>query len=417
MKNTHKSIWMGAVSLVIFVMLALPLSTMAQNGGNGEEVQTFTQEQLAQLLAPIALYPDELIAQVLLASTYPLEIVIADRWVQQNKDLKGNELATALERETWDPSVKALVNFPTVLAMLSQKLDLTTKLGDAFLEQKEDVMDMVQELRKRAADAGNLNSTREQKVLVENDSIIIEPADTRVIYVPTYDPYLVYGPWWYPDYPPYYFYPRPYPGVVFSFGIGVTLGLPWGYAWGGWDWYNHNIFINVDRNLSYNRYINRSRYIQNYERRGVPIRSGQASWQHDPGHRRGVAYKDKVTARRFGQLPVRSDVSRRESRGYISPISPAPGARGGGIDIDRGRRGIVQPGGERKVRKDTGSGIVTSPRATRESVFTGGSRDGSRAREFSERGSRSVGRSDVFRGGNAARPDRGTSDGGSPRRR
>jgi hypothetical protein len=404
MKNIHKSIRVRGVSLVIFVMLALPFPTMAQNGGNGEETQTFSQEQLAQLLAPIALYPDELIAQVLLASTYPLEIVMADRWVQQNKDLRGNELATALERETWDPSVKALVNFPTVLAMLSQKLDLTTKLGDAFLEQKEDVMEMVQELRKKAADAGNLNSTREQRVVVENDNIIIEPADAGVIYVPTYDPYLVYGPWWYPAYPPYYFYPQPYPGIVFSFGIGVTLGLPWGYAWGGWDWYNHNIFINANRNLSYNRYIDRSRYIQRYERRGVPIGSGQVSWQHDPGHRRGVAYKDKVTARRFGQLPVRQGEVRPESRGFSTPSRAGQGTRSGAVGSDSGRRVVIPYGSaEQKARKGSISGRrVTSPKATRDSAFTGGVSDGTRVRKFSERGSQSIGGGNVFRGGGSA---------------
>ncbi len=415
MKNIQKLIWVSAVSAVIFVMLALPLPAMAQNGDDAEEAQTFSQEQLAQLLAPIALYPDELIAQVLLASTYPLEIVLADRWVQQNKDLAGNDLARTLERETWDPSVKALVNFPTVLAMLSQKLDLTTKLGDAFLEQKEDVMDMIQELRKKAADAGNLKSTSEQKVVVEEDSIVIEPADSRVIYVPTYDPYVVYGPWWYPAYPPYYFYPPPYPGVIFSFGIGVSLGLPWGYAWGGWDWYNHNVYVNVNRNISYNRYINRTRYIQRYERRGLPIRSGQASWQHDPGHRRGVAYKDKVTARKFGQLPTRPGEARRESRGFSSPSRPGQGARGNGIGSDRGLKGTVPSAGiDRKVRKDTDSGgRVTSPKATREGVFIGGYSDGSQVRKSSERGSQSLGGGNVYRGGNVTQPSRGGSVGGS----
>jgi len=350
-----------------------------------------------------------------LASTYPLEIVMADRWVQQNKDLKENELSNALEGETWDPSVKALVNFPTVLAMLSQKLDLTTKLGDAFLEQQEDVMKMIQELRKRAADAGNLTSTREQKVLVEEDKIIIEPADVRVIYVPTYDPYLVYGPWWYPAYPPYYFYPAPYPGVVFSFGIGVTLGLPWGYAWGGWDWYNHSVLINVNRNVRYNRYIDRSRYIQRYERRGQPIRSGVISWRHDPDHRRGVAYKDKVTARKFGQLPALPGEARRESRGFSTPSRPGQESRGGGVGSDRGRKVTIPSGvAERNVRKDTDSGgRITPPKATRESVFTGGDNDGSRVRRSSERGSQSVGGVNVYRRGNAAQPGRGGGVGGS----
>ncbi|MFZ3208101.1 MAG: DUF3300 domain-containing protein, partial [Geobacteraceae bacterium] len=409
MKTTQKSIWKSAVTLFIFVMLALPLPVVAQTADNVEAAQTFSQEQLAQLLAPIALYPDELIAQVLLASTYPLEIVMADRWVQQNSYLQGNDLAAALERETWDPSVKALVNFPSVLAMLSQKLDLTTKLGDAFLEQKEDVMEIIQELREKAVALGNLKSTREQKVVVDEDTIMIEPTDTRVIYVPTYDPFVVFGPWWYPAYPPYYFYRQSYPGVVFSFGIGVTLGLPWGYAWAGWDWYNYNVLINVNRNIGYNRYIDRSRYIQRYERRGQPIRSGQVPWRHDPNHRRGVAYKDKLTAREFGQLPARSGEPRRESRGFISPSRPVQGVRGNGAGVDRETKGIVpSDGADRKVRKDTDSGSrVTSPKATRESVFTGGYSDGSRVKKFSERGSQSVGVGNVYRGGNAAQPGRG----------
>ncbi|MDD2310727.1 MAG: DUF3300 domain-containing protein [Desulfuromonadaceae bacterium] len=415
MKNIQKTIWLSAVTTVIFAMLALPLPAIAQAGDNSEEAEAFSQEQLAQLLAPIALYPDELIAQVLLASTYPLEIVMADRWVQQHKGLQGNDLADALEGETWDPSVKALVNFPTVLAMLSQKLDLTTKLGDAFLEQEEDVMEMVQELRKRAADAGNLKSTREQKVLIDEDKIIIEPADTRVIYVPIYDPYLVYGPWWYPAYPPYYFYTAPYPGVVFSFGIGVTLGLPWGYAWGGWDWYNHSVLINVNRNIRYNRYIDRSRYIQRYERRGEPIRSGVVSWQHDPDHRRGVAYKGKVTARKFGQLPAHRGEARPESRGFISPSRSGGDTRGVGVGPDRARR-VTVPSGvpERKVRKDNKSGArVTPPIVPRESVFSGGDNNATRVRRSSERGSQSVGGANVYRRDNAAQPRRGYGIGGS----
>jgi len=270
-------------------------------------------------------------------------------------------------------------------------------------------------LRKRAADAGNLKSTREQKVLVEEDKIIIEPADTRVIYVPTYDPYLVYGPWWYPAYPPYYFYSAPYPGVVFSFGIGVTLGLPWGYAWGGWDWYNYSVLINVNRNIRYNNYIDRSRYIQRYERRGQPIRSGVVSWRHDPDHRRGVAYKGKVTARDFGQLPARSGEVRPESRGFSSPSRSGMDTRGVGVGTDRGRI-VTAPSGvaERKVRKEDSSGArITSPKAPRESIFSGGDNNGTRVRRSSERGSQSVGGANVYRRDNAVQPRRGSGTGGS----
>ncbi|MHB8056725.1 MAG: DUF3300 domain-containing protein [Desulfuromonadaceae bacterium] len=401
MKSILKLIRLGTATLSVFVTLVLISPAMAEDTGITEEPQTFNEEQLAQMLAPIALYPDELIAQVLLASTYPLEIVMADRWVQQNKDLQGQELADALEQESWDPSVKSLVNFPTVLGMLSQKLDLTTKLGDAFLEQKEEVMDTIQELRKKAADAGNLKSTREQKVLVEKDAIIIEPADSRVVYVPTYDPFVVYGPWWYPAYPPYYFYSRPYyPGVVFSFGVGGTLGLPWGYAWGGWDWYNNNIYININRNLNHNRHIVRSRYIRHYERRGQPIRNGQAQWLHDPGHRRGVAYKDKTNARKFGQLPARPVEPRRESRGFTPTSRTGLGGRTDGAVLDRGQKSAVPPGraGDTVRSRKTVGGKPAVPETNRESVFTGGSSDAQRDRKSSERGRQSVGGSNVYRG-------------------
>ncbi len=226
-----KSLRIRAVTLFILILLALPTLSVAQTGSSAGDRQPLSQEQLAQLLAPVALYPDELIAQVLMASTYPLEVVLADRWVQQNRDLKDVALANALEKESWDPSVKSLVNFPSVLSMMSQKLELTTKLGDAFLEQKEDVMLAVQFLRKKALEAGNLKTGSEQKVIVEKETIIIEPAQTKVVYVPTYDPYLVYGTWWSPAYPPYYFYPPPYPGsLFFSYGPGISLGLAWGYA-------------------------------------------------------------------------------------------------------------------------------------------------------------------------------------------
>jgi len=157
---------------------------------------------LEQILAPIALYPDSLLAQILMASTYPLEVVQADRWAKQNKDLKGDALTAALEKQPWDPSVKSLVNFPQVLAMMSEKLDWTQKLGDAFLAQQKDVMDTVQGLRKKAVDAGNLKTTKEQQVIVEKETIIIEPASTQVVYVPTYNPTVVYGAWPYPAYPP-----------------------------------------------------------------------------------------------------------------------------------------------------------------------------------------------------------------------
>ena len=204
------------------MLLILPVQVMAQQGGGGSP-KKLSQEELAQLLAPIALYPDELVSQILMASTYPLEVVQADRWVKSHKQSAGEVLAKQLEKEPWDPSVKSLVNFPVVLASMSEKLDVTTKIGDAFLAQQKDVMDTIQLLRKKAYEAGNLKTTKEQKVVVEKEIIVIRPADPQVIYVPTYSPTVVYGVWMYPAYPPYYYYPPP-PASPATARIPATTG-------------------------------------------------------------------------------------------------------------------------------------------------------------------------------------------------
>ena len=226
-------------SLAFFLALSLffPQAVVGQSAG---EDKSFKQEELDQLLAPIALYPDSLLAQIFMASTYPLEVVQAGRWVKANEGLKGDALTDALEQQNWDPSVKSLVNFPQVLNMMNEKLDWTQKLGDAFLEQQKEVMDTVQNLRQKADAEGNLKSNEEQKVVVEKETktIIIEPANPQVIYVPTYNPTVVYGTWWYPSYPPYYYYPPGYVAgaALFSFGVGMAVGAAWGYAWGRCNW-------------------------------------------------------------------------------------------------------------------------------------------------------------------------------------
>ena len=251
---------------LIILILAAPPTAMGQNTG-GASQSTFTEEQLAQMLAPIALYPDELLSQILMASTYPLEVVQASRWATQNKNLTGDALAKALEKQPWDPSVKSLINFPQVLAMMNEKLDWTGTLGDAFLAQPKDVMGTVQKLRAKAEAAGNLKTTPEQKVIVEKDTqtIIIQPASPQIVYVPAYNPMVVYGPWWYPAYPPYYYYPPGYVAgaAAFSFVAGVAVGVAWGYAWGGCNWNRGNIDVNVNRNININNNINRNNYAHN----------------------------------------------------------------------------------------------------------------------------------------------------------
>jgi len=330
---THAVLWL------LVAVMALPPWAFAQEAG-GAPSAAFSKEQLEQILAPIALYPDDLVVQVLMASTYPIEVVQADRWVKQNKDLKGDALADALEKQDWDPSVKSLVNFPQVLSMLSEKLDWTQKLGDAFLAQEKDVMDTVQVLRKKAKDAGNLNTTQEQKVVVEKETIIIEPANPQVVYVPTYNPTVVYGAWPYPSYPPYSYYPPGYvPGAaLFSFGVGLAVGAAWGYAWGNANWHGGDVNINHNRNTNINNKIDRGKYAQ---QRGQGGQAGQGKWQHNSEHRKGAAYRDSGTAQKFGQGSSRPSASSREARGFgdsrgagaqTRDMSGARGGAGGGRD-------------------------------------------------------------------------------------
>jgi hypothetical protein len=226
---------------VIIVMLVIPPGIMAQDSEQTVQPAEFTREELAQMLAPIALYPDSLIAEILMASTYPIEVVAAERWIRQNKNLKSDEIDTALQEKTWDSSVKSLCHFPEVLYAISDNLERTTRLGDAFLSQQDDVMDTIQELRRKAQKQGNLKTTKEQKVIVEQEIINIEPADQQVIYVPVYDPLYVYGPWWYPAYPPYYWYYPPGAVIasgIIGFGFGIFVGLGRS-SWCWFDWHHH----------------------------------------------------------------------------------------------------------------------------------------------------------------------------------
>ncbi len=400
MKST--SFRMGALNLFVILLLTLPLQSVAQGGGDDPQQKKLSKEELAQLVAPIALYPDDLVVQILMASTYPLEIVQADRWVRQHKELKGDAMAKALEKESWDPSVKSLVNFPSVLAAMSEKLDVTSKLGDAFLAQQKDVMATIQELRRKAYDAGNLKSAKEQKVVVEKETIVIQPASPEVVYVPSYSPTVVYGAWAYPAYPPYYYYPPPPPAYPpYYFAAGVAVGVAWGYAWGNCNWHGGSVNYNVNQNININNNINRNNYVKPSD--GRPGQGGQGTWQHDPSHRQGVAYKDKATAQKYGQSPARSAEGRREARGFGD-------GRGGPSGQDRGGTGA-------KGGADRGA----AARGARDSAFGGGFGSGGAERMASERGSASrasaggmSSRSGGFGGG--ARSGEGFGGGGGRRR-
>ena len=294
---------------LLVLLMAVPPGVFAQSSGVSP---LFSQEQLDQMLAPIALYPDSLLVQVLMAATYPMEVVAADRWATENRNLSGDQFAAALDQQDWDPSVKSLVNFPSVLGMMDQKLDWTERLGDAFLSQEDQVMDTIQQLRAKAQAQGMLQSTSQQRVVTQGQIIAIETVNPQVIYVPVYDPFVVYGPWWYPAYPPYHYYPvgAVIMGAGISFGLGIAIGIPWGYAWGGFGWSHHNVDINVYRNANFNTHINRTIYVN---RIGS---GGHGTWQHDPIHRKGVAYRDNAVAQRFGQVPKGNPDARRDFRGH-----------------------------------------------------------------------------------------------------
>jgi hypothetical protein len=276
----------------------------------------YTAAQLDQMLAPVALCPDPLLSQVLMAATYPLEVVEADRWVSEpaNAALKGEALAAALEPLPWDPSVKSLVPFPQILHMMDSNLDWTERLGEAFVTDQAAVMGSVQRLRQRAQAAGRLASTPQQVVITQGPDIAIEPASPEIVYVPVYDPSLVYGIWPYPDYPPFGF-PGFFPGVVIADGVGFgwfgvgTVGPLWG--WNHWDWRAHRIDIDRDRFA----YLN--------DHRPPP----GAVWEHNPAHRWSVPYRTPALRERYaGQAPE----MQRSFRGYPPAASPpartAPGA-------------------------------------------------------------------------------------------
>ena len=336
----------GFAAVAVVLGLVLPQAALGQQP---EETKSspFTPEELDQILAPIALYPDELIAQILTAATYPLEIVMAARWAADPKNaaLKGDALAQALERQPWDASVKSLVPFPSVLKMMSDKLDWTQKLGDAFLSQERDCLAAVQSLRRRAQAAGALKSTPQLKVTVqpraageapplpgpppgepitmapvtEDQVISIAPADPQVVYVPYYDPATAYGTWPYASYPPYTF-PPPVgygvaaglaTGLAFGAGVAVTSSL-WG--WGRPNWGSGNVTINANQ---FNR-INANRNM-----------IAGTTWQHNPVHRQGVAYRDASIRQRFGR-EVTGAAARRDYRGFEPRGAGAAAGRGGG---------------------------------------------------------------------------------------
>jgi hypothetical protein len=289
-----------AVALMLISnFTAVPARAQDGTATGAAQVQTPAEEPLPQghieqLVAPIALYPDPLLSQVLMASTYPLEVVEAARWSQNNSTAKGEALQDAMQQQPWDPSVKALTAVPQTLQMMSDKLDWTQQLGDAFLAQQQAVLSAVQKLRAEAQATGNLQSTPQQVVTLAaapagvavsgmGQAIVIEPVNPDVYYVPVYNPAAVYGAWDYPSYPPFYWSP---PGFVASNVVSFAAGVAVGTAiWGNCDWWHNNVVINVNRFNVFNH---------------TNINVTNNIWTHDPAHRGGVPYRNASLAARFG---------------------------------------------------------------------------------------------------------------------
>lgn len=303
-------------ALMAFLMIGHSLlmaqTPAATNAQPAQQSSVFKPEELEQIVAPIALYPDALLAQVFMASTYPLEIVQAARWAKEHPEIKGDAVAKAVETQPWDPAVKSLVAFPDVLAMMNEKLDWTQKLGDAFLAQQKDVMDAVQRLRLKAKESGNLKSSKEQTVKTEPapsgaatpQIIVIESPSPEVVYVPTYNPTVVYGTWPYPAYPPYYYYPPAYvPGAAFfTFSAGVIVG---GAIWGNCNWGGSDIDIDINRYNNFNR--------NEINHNNIGNRDGNRStWQHNAEHRKGVEYRDSATQQKYGRSANQQGTRSRE---------------------------------------------------------------------------------------------------------
>ena len=307
--------------------------------------QTLTPDQLDDLVAPIALYPDELVSQVLVASTYPLEVVQAFQWMQKNPGLTGPPLTQAAQQQGWDASVQALVVFPDVVKRLNDDVTWTTNLGNAFLAQQQDVMDAVQRMRAKAAQAGKLQSTPQLNVTQTTDNgapvYEIEPVNPDVIYVPVYDPVWIWGPAaWYP-YPHWWWPPRSFVGAGFYFGFGpaINVGFFFGggwHGWGGWGWHpgwgNHTVIVN-------NTFI----HTYNFNTAHITNVHGATVWQHDPAHRAGVPYAQPALNNRY-----RGDVQQNMARPTVQQtqrgFQQSQGERFGNRSIPQNRPQPAQGG-------------------------------------------------------------------------
>jgi hypothetical protein len=396
-----------------FASSALSARQTTQAPAPAAQASTIPSDQLDSLVAPIALYPDPLLAQTLAASTYPLEVLQLQQWLAKNPGLKDKALFDAVEKQPWDPSIQALAALPDVVTRLATDIQWTTDLGNAFLAQEADVMHAVQRMRQKAQAKGNLVSTPQQTVetqVVESQPVIvIEQTDPQVVYVPSYNPAYVYGP---PVYPyPSIYYPPSYgwfPGAgALAFGTGIALGAAWGGHWGGWGWGANwgNADININRNNAFVRNAN--------------ITGTGNRWQHNVAHRGGTPYRDRATANRFGgtargeslsarQAGARQQVARQggnvRGSGAVGTAGVGNRAAAGGLGERAGQGGLsTRPSQGGLSSRPSGANSISGRDLSRggssAGAFGGGSGgfSGSSARASSSRGSSSM-RSSSSRG-------------------
>jgi hypothetical protein len=334
----------AAVCGLLFLQTPLSLFAQSAQAGNpstesGQPVELLSADQLNDLVAPVALYPDPLISQILVAATYPIELVQAQQWLQRQPGLKGSALTAAAQQQNWDPSIQALLIFPDVMKRLNDDIDWTTNLGNAFLAQQTDVMNAIQRMRLSAQGAGKLVSTSQQQVLTTTEAgepvVTVMPVNPNVIYVPVYDPVWVWGPAVYYSYPRWYFAPHP-AGLSFSVGISIGSFLEGGWnGWGGWGWYprwsGHTIVVN-------NSFIERYHFNSAH----LAVRSGTSVWVHDPWHRHGVPYPTHALAERF---PGRTRENLRPNTTHpLPPHDPSRGTLGRVQNPERGFRSHASQG-------------------------------------------------------------------------
>ena len=310
--------------------------------------RVFSQQELDQMLAPIALYPDALLSQIMMASTYPPEVAQAAEWSRANPHMRGDQAVQAVAGYYWEPSVKSLVAFPEILATMASRMDWTSNLGDAFLAQQSQVMDTIQYLRRKAIAAGTLRSDNRIHVVSQGQIIVIQPAFQQTVYVPYYNPTVVYGSWWWPNNAPVYW--DPWPGYYGPYGY--NRGLVWGAGipigaglfFGVFDWSHRHVYVRPHKRWEqWRSYDPKSRH----------------EWRHEPTHRRGTPYRNEAVRRRFDQ-PSRVQEDRRDFRGRTSPATRPQGG-----DASRARLQTKPPAKPAVTQRQQPANVVTTPPASR----------------------------------------------------